>query len=102
MTQVILRYNDQTNRVTQTYWGDNSPEWADKQRDGATVTTTETSQQARTDAINSALDNVEAGTDYDSDTETPVAHLLYDPDTDTLDAEVVIEHTEEEEPSTQE
>lgn len=95
MTRLTLRYDDQTQRVTQTYWGSDDPEWADEQRDGTTVTTTETTQQVRADAINSALNSVEAGTDYDPDTETLVGKLCYDPDTDELYGEVEIRPLQE-------
>jgi len=91
MTQLTLRYDNETHRITQTYWGSDTPDWADEQRDGETVTTTETTQQARADALNSALNSVEAGTDYDPDTETPVAVLCYDPDADELYGEVEIQ-----------
>ncbi|MFC7323263.1 hypothetical protein ACFQMF_01585 [Halorubrum rutilum] len=91
MTRLTLRYDDETYRITQTYWGNDDPEWADKQRDGETVTTTETTQQARTDALTNALNSVEAGTDYNPDTETAVGKLCYDPDADELYAEVKIQ-----------
>jgi len=91
MTQLILRYDDETYRITQTYWGDSNPSWADEQRDGTTVTKTETNQKNRTDALNSALNSVEADTDYNPDTETPVAKLCYDPNADELYGEVEIQ-----------
>lgn len=91
MTRLTLRYENQTNRITQTYWGSDGPDWADKQLDDETVTTTETTQQTRADALNSALKSVEAGTDYDPDTETPVGKLCYDPDNDELYGEVEIQ-----------
>jgi len=90
-TEITLRYDNQTHRITQTYWGIGNPEWADEQRDGTTVTTTQTTQQARADALNSALNSIEAGTDYDADAETPVAKLCYDPNTDELYGEVKIQ-----------
>jgi len=95
MTQLTLRYDNQTNQITQTYWGSNSPDWADEQRDGTTVTTTETTQQVRADALNSALNSVEAGTDYDPNTETPVGLLCYDPKIDELYGEVDIRPVQE-------
>jgi len=95
MTRLTLRYDNQTNRITQTYWGSDDPDWIDKHRDGETVTTTETTQQARADALNSALNSVEAGTDYDADTETPVGKLCYDPDADELYGEVEIQPLQE-------
>jgi len=91
MTSVTLRYDNQTNRITQTYWGSSEPEWVGEPRDGETVTTTDTTQSARTDALNSALNSVEAGTDYDPDTETPVGRLCYDPEVDELYGEVKIQ-----------
>jgi len=91
MTQVTLRYDKKTHCITQTCWEANNPDWADKPVDGETVTTTETTQQARSDALNSALNSVEAGADYDPDTETPVGKLCYDPDADELYAEVEIQ-----------
>lgn len=91
MTQLTLRYNDQTDRITQTHWGSSKPEWADIQRDGTTVTTTETTRQTRADALNSALNSVEAGTDYDAARETPVGQLCYDPDADNLYGDVEIQ-----------
>jgi hypothetical protein len=89
--KLTLRYNNQTNRIVQTYWGTGSPDWGDNQQDGTTVTTTETTQQTRSDALNSALNGVEAGTDYDPDTETPVGKLCYGPDKDELYGEVEIQ-----------
>jgi len=91
MTQITLRYDKSTNQVTQTYWGSDAPNWIDEQREGTAVTTTETSQQLRVDALNSAFNGVEAGTDYDPDTETPVAKLCYDPNADELYGEVEIQ-----------
>ncbi len=91
MTRLTLRYDDETHRITQRFWGTEDPEWATVQRDGETVTTTETTQKARADALRSALNSVEAGTDYDPDTETPVGRLCYDPDTDNLYVEVDIQ-----------
>ena len=96
MTELTLRYDDETNRVEQTYWGDDSPDWANEQREGTTITTTETTQQARADALKSALDDVEAGTDYDPDSETPVGRLCYDPDDGELYGEVDIRPIETE------
>lgn len=90
MSKLTLRYDNQSYEITQKYWGE-SPKWADEQRDGTTITTTDTTQQTRSEAISNALDSVEAGTDYDSDTETPVPKLCYDPDTDELYAEVEIQ-----------
>ena len=95
MTELTLRYDDETNRVQQTYWGDDSPDWANEQREGATITTTETTQQARTDALKSAFDDVEAGTDYDADTERPVGRLCYDPDDGELYGEIDIRPVKE-------
>jgi len=91
MTRLTLRYDNQTHRITQTYWGSDDPEWANEQRDGETVMTTETTQQSRADALKSALNSVEAGTDYDPDTETPVGRLCYDPDADELYGEIDIQ-----------
>jgi len=91
MTRLTLRYDNETHRITQKYWGSDDPDWADKQRDGETVTTTETTQQTRADALNSALNSVEAGTDYDPDSEMSVGLLCYDPDADQLYAEVEIQ-----------
>jgi len=91
MTRLTLRYDNQTQRITQTYWGSDDPDWADKSVDGETVTTTETTQQARSDALNNALDSVKAGTDYDPDTEAAVGLLCYDPDADEMYGEVEIQ-----------
>jgi hypothetical protein len=91
MTRLTLRYDNQTYLITQTYWGSDDPDWDDDQHEGQTVTTTETTQQARADALNTALNSVEAGTDYDPDTETPVGKLYYDPDADELYGEVEIQ-----------
>jgi hypothetical protein len=95
MTRLTLRYDDKTHRIVQTYWGSDSPDWADEQQDGFTVTTTETTQQARADALNNALNTVEAGTDYDPDTEAPVGKLCYDPDADELYGGVEIQPIQE-------
>jgi len=95
MTQLTLRYDNETNRVRQTYWESGTPDWADEQRDGTTVTTTETTQKDRVDALNSALSSVEAGTDYDPDIETPVGKLCYDPDSDEIYAQVEIQPLDE-------
>lgn len=91
MTQVTLRYDNETERIVQSYWGSDNPDWADKQRNGESVTTTETTQQTRADALNSALNSVEAGADYDPDKETVVGQLCYDPDADELYGEVEIQ-----------
>lgn len=95
MTRLTLRYNNQTNRITQTYWGGDDPNWADEQRDGTTITTTETTRQTRADALRSALNSTEAGTDYDADTETPVGKLCYDPNANELYGEVDIQPVQE-------
>lgn len=81
--------------MVQTYWGGDGSDWASEQRDGTTVTTIDTTQQARADSLNSALNSVEAGVDYDPDTEIPVANLCYDPDTGALYAEVEIKPVQE-------
>lgn len=91
MKEITLRYDGETHQITQTYWGSDDADWADEQRDGETVTTTETTQQTRADALNNALNSVEAGTDYDADTEKPVPNLCYDPNADELYAEVEIQ-----------
>lgn len=90
MTQLTLRYDDETYRITQRYWGNDNPDWATSQRDGTTVTTTETTQKTRTDALTSALNSVEAGTDYNPDTETVIGRLCYDPESDQLYGDVDI------------
>lgn len=95
MTRLTLRYDNQTHRITQTYWGSDDPDWADEQRDGTSVTTTLTTQQARVDALNSALNSVEAGTDYNPDSETPVGKLCYNPDANELYGEVDIRPVQE-------
>lgn len=94
MTQLTLRYNDQTERIEQTYWRGDDPDWGNEIIDGTTVTATETTQQARADALESALNSVEAGTDYDAETETSVAHLHYDASTGELYGEVEIVQTD--------
>jgi len=91
MTRLTLRYDNESHRIMQRYWGSDNPDWGDGQRDGTTVTTIETTQQARADALSNALNSVEAGTDYDADTETPTARLCYDSDADELYAEVEIQ-----------
>jgi hypothetical protein len=95
MTRLTLRYDDKTHRIVQTYWGSDVSDWADEQQDGTTVTTTETTQQARSDALNNTLNSVDAGTDYDPDTEVPVGKLCYDPDADELYGEVEIQPIQE-------
>jgi len=90
MTDLTLRYDTETNRVTQTYWGDGGPAWADVNRDGTAVVTIKTTQQARADALAAARDGVEAGTDYDPDVESATAQLCYNPDTEALTAEIEI------------
>lgn len=90
MKKLTIRYNQTTNRVTQTYWGNDDPDWSNEVRDGTAVTTTTSTEQKRKDALTSALNSVEAGTDYEPDTETPVGKLCYDPDTDELYGEVEI------------
>lgn len=90
MTHVRLRYDKTTNRIKQSYWATDRPQWADSDQKGTGVTTTDATADDRDAAIQSALDSVEAGTDYDPDIETPVAHLCYDPDNDALYAEVEI------------
>ena len=96
MTELTLRYDDETNRVEQTYWGDENPDWANEQREGTTITTTETTQQSRADALQSAFDDVEAGTDYDDVAERPVGRLCYDPEDGELYGEVDIRPIEAE------
>jgi len=85
-----MRYDTETQRVKQSFWG-HSPDWVAKNVDGKRVAVVNTTQQARTDALTTALDSVEAGTDYDPDTETPVGKLCYDPDADELYGEVEIQ-----------
>jgi len=95
MTRMTLRYDNQTHRITQTYWGGDNPDWADKQRAGTTVTTTQTTQQTRADALKSAHNSLEAGADYDPETQTPVGKLCYDPNADELYGEVEIRPVQE-------
>lgn len=94
MTQLTIRYNTDTGRIEQSYWGYDNPYWADNQQDGSTVITTNTTQQARSDALNSALNSVKADTDYNPDTETPIGQLCYNPDKDELYGEVEIQPIE--------
>lgn len=91
MQKITLRYDNNTNRITQTYWGDDTPEWANNEKTGTTTTTTETSAVKRENKLRSALNDVESGTDYDPDTERPVPRLCYNPNVDKLYAEVDIQ-----------
>jgi len=91
MTQVKICYDSETHRIKQSYWGDGVPSWASQIADGEVVATIETTQDRRIEAINSALNSVEAGVDYDENTETPIPRLCYDPDADELYAEVDIQ-----------
>jgi len=91
MKSITLRYENESGRVTQTYWGSGSPKWVNNQPDGETVTSTEITQQARTDALNNAINSVEAGVDYDPSTETVVSKLYYNPDLDELYAQAEIQ-----------
>lgn len=95
MTRLTIRYHNKTNRIIQTYWGGSTPTWLNEERKETTVTTTETTQQNRSDALESALNSVEAGADYDPDIETPVAVLCYDPNTDELYGDVDIRPVQE-------
>jgi len=95
MTEVTIRYDNQTNRVLQTYWGDGKPDWADEQQDGTTITTIDTTEERRSEAIKNALNRAKPRTDYDPATETPVGELCYDPDADELYGEVDIQPVQE-------
>ena len=88
MTDTLtLRYDTETHRVTQTYWGVD-PDW--KKENGTTITETETGKGVRQQQLENALSTVPE-TDYNPDTETPVPYLTYDPKTDSMGAEVEIQ-----------
>ena len=88
MTDTLtLRYDNETNRVTQTYWGVN-PDW--KTENGTTITETGAGKDVRQQEFEDALSAV-SESDYNPDTETPVPYLTYDPKTDSMGAEVEIQ-----------
>ena len=85
MTETLtLRYDNETHRVTQTYWG-SDPDWSDK--DGTTITETQAEQSVREQQYASARDEV-SDSDYNPDTEMPVPYLTYDPNTDSIGADI--------------
>jgi len=88
MAQTLtLRYDNETHRVGQTYYG-KTPGWGEK--GGTTITTTQAERNARQQQYETAVESV-PDSDYDPDSETPVPHLTYDPDTDSLGADVKIQ-----------
>ena len=95
MKHVTIRYDSKTHRVTQSYWRDGTPTWVNEKVDGEEVVKIETTERKRTEVLKNALNSVEAGTDYDPDTETPVGKLCYDPDNDELYVEVEIRSLQE-------
>ena len=85
MTDTLtLRYDNETNRVTQTYWG-TDPNW--DAEDGATITTTQADPNVRQQQYELAVSAV-SKSDYNPDTETPIPKLTYDPDADAIGADV--------------
>jgi hypothetical protein len=85
MTDTLtLRYDNETHRVTQTYWG-TDPDWTAD--DGTTITTTQVNPDTRQQQFELAISAV-SDSDYDPDTETPIPQLTYDPDADAIAAEV--------------
>ena len=85
MTDTLtLRYDNETHRVTQTYWGVD-PDW--DTTDGTTITTTQADPDVRQQQYELAVSAV-SESDYDPDTETPVPQLTYDPDADAIGADV--------------
>ena len=85
MTDTLtLRYDNETNRVTQTYWG-TDPNW--DAEDGTTITTTQANHDVRQQQYELAVSAV-SKSDYNPDTETPVPQLTYDPDADAIGADV--------------
>jgi len=81
MTDTLtLRYDTETHRVTQTYWGSN-PDWDAK--DGTTITETQANTEVRQQQFADVLSAV-SESDYNADTETPVPHLTYDPGSDSV------------------
>ena len=95
MTDTItLRYDNETHRITQTYWG-TDPEW--QTESGTTITTTQAEASVREKQYATALDAVSTS-DYNPDTEAPVPHLIYDPDTDSIGATIEIQPLPDESP----
>ena len=85
MTETLtLRYDNETHRVTQTYWG-TDPNW--DAEDGATITTTQADPDVRQQQYDLAVSAV-SKSDYNPDTETPIPKLTYDPDADAIGADV--------------
>ena len=85
MTDTLtLRYDNETNRVTQTYWGF-EPDW--DAEDGKTITTTQADPDIRQQQYELAVSAV-SKSDYNPDTETPIPQLTYDPETDAIGANV--------------
>jgi hypothetical protein len=88
MTDTItLRYGNETYRIRQTYWG-TDPEW--QTEDGTTITTTQAEASVREQQYTTALDTVSTS-DYNPDTEAPVPYLTYNPDTDSIGANIEIQ-----------
>ena len=85
MTETLtLRYDNETNRVTQTYWG-TDPDW--DAEDGTTITTTQANHDVRQQQYELAVSAV-SDSDYNPDTETLIPQLTYDPDADAIGADV--------------
>ena len=85
MTDTLtLRYDNETHRVHQTYWGVD-PDW--DTTDGTTITTTQADPDVRQQQYELAVSAI-SDSNYNSDTETPVTQLTYDPDADAIGADV--------------
>ena len=85
MTDTItLRYDNETYRITQTYWG-TDPGW--QTESGTTIITTQAEESVREKQYATALDAVSTS-DYNPDTEMPVPYLTFDPSTKELGADV--------------
>jgi len=81
---LTLRYDDETHRIIQTYWGEN-PAW--DVEDGTTITTIDAPHNIREQEYALALEDV-SDSDYNADAKTPVPYLKFDPATEQISATV--------------
>lgn len=87
-----FRFDESSGRIEGRYWGDEPPQRISNPKDGyAYGSDSAFSQAARETLFQSAQDSVEAGTDYDPETETAVAYLYYDEATGEIYSDVEIQ-----------
>ena len=87
MTDTLhFRYQQDDGRIGSRYWGEKpSDQITDPPEGYGHVSEPAFSQESRGELLREAKADVEPGEDYDPDSETVVAHLYYDPDSDDFD-----------------